>query len=249
MEKDISVQTYTNEDLGTVRTVEIDGVIYFVAIDVATILGYTNPRDAIKKHVDDEDKNTVAIRDGNKGNPNISVINESGLYSLILQSKLPKAKDFKRWVTSEVLPAIRKSGFYSLVGMPNETAESIDEDKPTKETTAREYLQIAKIIATCKQDRLPLVLNLLQKGGWEVATPQELVLSGVADTSGAGEKIEAAMQKYGLTYSQLAEAIGWNRITIYYYYTRQRFPKPKKYVELLNDLDSLAERFSKAELE
>lgn len=57
------------------------------------------------------------------------------------------------------------------------------------------------------------------------------------------------MQKYGLTYSQLAEAIGWNRITIYYYYTRQRFPKPKKYVELLNDLDSLAERFSKTDLE
>lgn len=173
MEKDINVQIYTNEDLGTVRTVEIDGVIYFVAIDVVKILGYKNGSRDVRVHVDDEDLMTIKIPQYQNSTlvSNALVINESGLYSLILQSKLPKAKDFKRWVTSEVLPAIRKSGFYSLVGMPNETAVPIDEDKPTKEFTPHDYLQVAKVIASCKTERLPLVLRMLQKGGWEVAAP------------------------------------------------------------------------------
>lgn len=80
--------------------------------DVATALGYSNTRDALNRHVDNEDKNTVVIPDGNKGNPNQTIINESGLYSLIFGSKLEKAKRFKHWVTSEVLPCIRKHGGY-----------------------------------------------------------------------------------------------------------------------------------------
>ena len=95
-----------------VRTLLINDEPYFVGKDVTEILGYKNPRDAIQKHVDDEDKNSVAIRDGNKGNPNQTVINESGVYALIFGSKLPSAKKFKHWVTSEVLPQIRKSGAY-----------------------------------------------------------------------------------------------------------------------------------------
>ena len=95
-----------------VRTLLINDEPYFVGKDVTEILGYKNPRDAIQKHVDDEDKNSVAIRDGNKGNPNQTVINESGVYALIFGSKLPIAKKFKHWVTSEVLPQIRKSGAY-----------------------------------------------------------------------------------------------------------------------------------------
>jgi anti-repressor protein len=96
-----------------VRTLTINSEPYFVGKDVANILGYSNSRKALKDHVDDEDKNTVTIRDGiTRGNPNQVVINESGLYSLIMSSKLPTAKKFKRWVTSEVLPAIRKHGAY-----------------------------------------------------------------------------------------------------------------------------------------
>lgn len=90
----------------------IDGQPYFVGKDIAEALGYSNTRDALVRHVDDEDKNTVVIPDG-IGNPNKTVINESGLYSLILSSKLPKAKEFKHWVTSEVLPSIRKTGGYN----------------------------------------------------------------------------------------------------------------------------------------
>lgn len=95
-----------------VRTVLINDEPYFVGKDIADVLRYSNSRKALIDHVDEEDKNTVTIRDGNKGNPNQVVINESGMYSLVLSSKLPNAKKFKRWVTNEVLPSIRKHGAY-----------------------------------------------------------------------------------------------------------------------------------------
>lgn len=107
------IQIFKNDEFGQVRTTTINGEPWFVGKDVADILGYSNPRDAIAKHVDDDDRNTVAIRDG-KGNPNQTIINESGLYALIIGSKLPTAKKFKRWVTSEVLPSIRKTGSYTV---------------------------------------------------------------------------------------------------------------------------------------
>ena len=108
-----TLKIFEHEKLGKVRTVLINGEPWFVARDVATCLNYSNTRDAVAKHVDSEDKNTVAICDGIHGNPNKVVINESGVYSLILSSKKPEAKEFKRWVTSEVLPTIRKYGFYA----------------------------------------------------------------------------------------------------------------------------------------
>ena len=104
-----------------VRTLKINDEPWFVGKDLATILGYSNTRDALNKHVDSEDKNTVAIRDGiTRGNPNQTIVNESGMFSLILSSNLPNAKKFKRWVTSEVLPAIRKTGLYQLPQTPEE---------------------------------------------------------------------------------------------------------------------------------
>ena len=109
------LQIFSNPEFGQVRTVEIDGQPWLVGKDVAVSLGYKNPRDALDRHVDDEDKNTVVNPDGNRGNPNMVIINESGLYSLILSSKMPKAKAFKHWVTGEVLPAIRKNGVYESV--------------------------------------------------------------------------------------------------------------------------------------
>lgn len=106
------IQVFKNEEFGSVRTVERNGEPWFIGKDVASVLGYSNSRKALADHVDSEDKNTVAIRDGIVGNPNQTIINESGLYSLILGSKLPSAKRFKHWVTSEVLPAIRRNGVY-----------------------------------------------------------------------------------------------------------------------------------------
>ena len=115
--KENGLMIFQNEEFGQVRSVTVNGEPWFVGKDVATILGYSNPRDALARHTDDEDKNTVVIHDGTSGNPNVVIINESGLYSLILSSKLPDAKKFKRWVTSEVLPALRKTGAYSMPNM------------------------------------------------------------------------------------------------------------------------------------
>lgn len=105
------IQIFKNDSFGTIRTVEVDGVPYFVGKDVAEILGYSNPRKAIVDHVDVEDKG-VTICDTLGGRQTLAVINESGVYALVFGSKLPKAKEFKHWVTSEILPTIRKHGAY-----------------------------------------------------------------------------------------------------------------------------------------
>ena len=107
-----NLQVFTKDEFGTIRTVQLNNETYFVGKDVAEALGYKNTRDALVAHVAEEDKNTVAISDGNRGNPNQTVINESGLYALIFGSKLESAKRFKHWVTSEILPSIRKHGIY-----------------------------------------------------------------------------------------------------------------------------------------
>ncbi len=122
--------------------------VWFKGYDVATILGYKNSRDALKKHVDFDDKlkvediTTVAFCDASKIKKNIIFINESGLYSLILRSKLEAAKQFKRWVTSEVLPSIRKTGSYTM---------------PTKDTRA--YIEDAFMIEGISNAKIQMLLN------------------------------------------------------------------------------------------
>ena len=105
------IRIFENEEFGKVRTVIKDGEPWFVGKDVAEILGYTNTRDALAKHTDTEDKADVAIHDGRQ-NRKMTIINESGLYSLILSSKMPRAKEFKRWVTATILPTLRRTGGY-----------------------------------------------------------------------------------------------------------------------------------------
>lgn len=117
------LQIFKHDGFGEIRTLEINGEPWFVGKDVASILGYSNSRDALRKHVDEEDKG-VANCDTPGGIQETTIINESGLYSLILSSKLPQAKAFKRWVTSEVLPAIRKQGAYSL-GVPTNFRDAL----------------------------------------------------------------------------------------------------------------------------
>ena len=107
------LQVFQNAEFGSVRTTTVNGEVMFVAKDVATILGYTNTPKAIRDHIDDEDKLTERIVLSGQ-NREVIFINESGLYSLILSSKMPNARKFKRWVTAEVLPAIRKHGMYAI---------------------------------------------------------------------------------------------------------------------------------------
>lgn len=107
----MELKIFENEDFGKVRTVCIDGEPYFVGKDVAQALGYSDAFGAIKKHIDNEDKQNCQ-NDSFETPRGMTIINESGLYSLVLSSKLPKAKKFKRWVTSEILPSIRKTGAF-----------------------------------------------------------------------------------------------------------------------------------------
>jgi prophage antirepressor-like protein len=107
------MQIFNHPDYGDIRTVEINNAPYFVGKDVAVALGYQKPNDAINQHVDIADTVKYSIRSGGQMRE-VTLINESGVYSLIFSSKLPKAKEFKHWATTEVLPSIRKSGGYSI---------------------------------------------------------------------------------------------------------------------------------------
>ena len=120
------LKIFEHPDFGKIRTVTIDDEPYLVGRDVADVLGYQNGSRDINRHVDEDDRRKVMIFDGNQDKETI-IINESGLYSLILGSKLPGAKKFKRWVTSEVLPSIRKHGAY----MTDETIEQVLSDPDT----------------------------------------------------------------------------------------------------------------------
>lgn len=119
----MSIQLFNSPEFGQIRTITENDDIYFVGKDVAEVLGYTNPSKALADHVDPEDKlnNETLLSLGQRGG---WLINESGLYSLVLSSKLPSAKRFKRWITSEVLPALRRQGGYMLTN-ENETPEQI----------------------------------------------------------------------------------------------------------------------------
>ena len=105
------IKIFNNDEFGSLKTIMVNNEPYFIGKEIAEILGYANPKNAVPKHVDNEDKLSTQIEYAGQKR-SVTVINESGLYSLIFGSKLPKAKQFKHWVTSEVLPTIRKTGGY-----------------------------------------------------------------------------------------------------------------------------------------
>lgn len=146
------LKTFTNAEFGSVRTIEIDNEPYFVGKDLTDILKYQNGSRDINRHVDEEDRKKTMVFDGNQNKETI-VINESGLYSLIFGSKLPKAKEFKHWVTSEVLPSIRKHGMYATEELLN------DPDLAIKAFTAlkKERERIKQLESKVEQDK-PKVL-------------------------------------------------------------------------------------------
>lgn len=117
MQNELNVFKFHDSD---VRTVLIDDEVYFVGKDVAEALGYNKPRNAIAMHVYDDDKKDAPIQGALGGKQQMTIINESGVYALVFGSKLPRAKEFKHWVTSEVLPSIRKTGGYKMPSTPEE---------------------------------------------------------------------------------------------------------------------------------
>ena len=186
------LQTFSNSEFGAIRTLNIDNAPWFVGRDVAKSLGYAKPQNAIADHVDDEDKKGALIQGTPGGSQNMVIINESGLYSLILSSKLPNAKKFKRWVTSEVLPAIRKTGSYSIE--PLQPTERI--------TTKDDYLRAASIVGSCRNERLPYVLSILAKAGLDIVQP------GDTESGECARLINKAVNDYGLSMTAIGKLTG-----------------------------------------
>lgn len=191
------LQIFNNPEFGKIRTLLLDDEPWFVGKDVAVALGYSNSKKALGDHVDLEDKRGSQIVTPG-GSQNMTIINESGLYSLILSSKLPNAKKFKRWVTSEVLPAIRKQGYYIS---PSATAP-----ENSRITTKDDYLRAASIIAGCKNERLPYVFSLLHGAGIDL---DQVSRDSGKDTSGeCARLINTAINDYGMTASGIARLVG-----------------------------------------
>lgn len=194
------LQIFNNAEFGSVRTLAINGEPYFVGRDVAEILGYSNTRDALAKRVDAEDKG-VAKCDTLGGTQELVVINESGLYSLILSSKLPNAKRFKHWVTSEVLPSIRKHGVYAideLLANPDTLISALQELKAEREKTKA----LMETVAVQNQQ----IVEMKPKASYYdvVLNCKDLVAISVIakDYGWSAKKMNKYLHKKGIQYKQ-----------------------------------------------
>ena len=145
------ITVFNNDEFGSIRAWVVDDEPWFVGKDIATILGYAKPENAIANHVDDEDKTSTLIQgSGSNYKSKAILVNESGLYSLILSSKLPNAKKFKRWVTGEVLPSIRKTGSYGKPMSQLEIAQYsinllIEQERKMKALEAQQGEQVKRL--------------------------------------------------------------------------------------------------------
>ena len=190
-----SIQVFNNTEFGEIRSMTIDGEPYFVGKDVAAALGYERPDNAIRKHVDDEDKLTHQISASGQ-NRTMYIINESGMYSLILSSKLEGAKRFKRWVTSEVLPSIRKTGAFAT---DSAAAELKARELRVKEMNAQARLMNAETRR----------LTILQKEkGLSKVAVDALAVRAMEDVTGKdlGEYLPRTEKTYSA--SEIGNALG-----------------------------------------
>ena len=191
------LRTWNFED-HEVRTVEIDGEPWFVGKDVATVLGYQNGSKALSDHVDEEDKlNNESLSSlGQRGG---WLINESGLYSLILSSKLPNAKAFKRWVTSEVLPTIRKTGSYTYRRTnPNEEKALQIQEMDTRIRMSEQFLKLAEIETTLSKNyRDILISKSVEVLAGEQLLPLPKVTQKTYSAKEVGEMLGVTAQRIG----------------------------------------------------
>lgn len=222
------LQIFDNPEFGRIRGLMLDGDPWFVGKDVAGALGYSNPRKALGDHVDDADKG-VTKRDTLGGMQNITIINESGLYSLILSSKLPTAKRFKHWVTSEVLPAIRKTGRYEM-----EVSAAPARYAPTRPLTTDDYEDAARTIAKCHNSRLPLVIDLYRKAGLDI---QEIPAEETPQLSDERRKADFVKLLNQYSLKDLYEKLQMPKASVYYYRIGKVFPHDGRYNEIIQILE------------
>lgn len=214
------LQVFTNPEFGQVRTVTIEKEPWFVGKDVAVALGYENPQKAVRTHVDTEDRGVTEMGTPG-GKQNICIINESGLYALIFGSKLESAKRFKHWVTHEVLPAIRKTGSYSII--PKARALTTDD-----------YMKAAQLAATCRNERLPYVLGFLEQAGFfipEVTTPAPALDEPVDCT-----EIQRLMDERGISVTELSKLTNICKASLSYYKRGIYKPNRERYRIIIDAL-------------
>lgn len=219
--------TFENDQFGNVRTIEENGKIYFCGNDVARALGYSNCRDALGKHCKGVVKRDTPTTSGVQS---MSFIPEGDLYRLITHSKLPTAEKFEQWVFDEVLPTIRQTGKYDV-------SEQDDTIRPMMLPDAKDYLTAARLIAHCPKERLRIVINLLENGGFDTSlAKQELAATSTANIS---DVINETIERTGLSCRRIAEIIGIPENTLTGYKRKERFPKPEKYNEIVGILKSI----------
>lgn len=206
------LQVFNNPEFGQIRTLMIEDAPWAVGKDVATALGYKDAYNALKVHVDTEDRQNW--RNTSFESPRgMTIINESGLFSLILSSKLPSAKRFKHWVTSEVLPALRRSGKYEIATQDDPAPPVAEQRKLTPD----DYLRAASIVGSCRNERLPIVLNMLAQGGFTVPILEDMdAATRGKDVYGkTAMAINDAVNGYGISCHKIASLTGLPAATIY----------------------------------
>lgn len=217
------IQVFEHPTFGPIRVAAVDGEPWFVAADVCRALEHSNVSRAMERLDDDEKANFKLGLPGGDTN----CVNEPGLYSLVLGSRKPEAKAFKRWITHEVLPAIRETGSYSVVSI----ASTVDQ----RVLTTDDYLKAAVIVANCRNERLPYVLGFLEKGGWEIPRAQNTPI----DRTPIAVIINRTLEETGLTVSALEKMTHTAHAQFYRYKNGQTEPKPKSYDRIAAILNGL----------
>lgn len=213
-----NIQVFNNPEFGDIRTVEIDGEPWFVGKDVATALGYVDAFGALKKHVDSEDKQNCQ-NDSFNTPRGMTIINESGLYSLILGSKLDSARRFKHWVTSEVLPSIRKTGAY------------VQQEIKVPDVSPELIVRCAEIISASSTDKIPYVLEILKhiipdlgnSVSAEVTKAPRLSQAGYTVPFNGGKLLDV-LNARNMSIAEFARLVGIKSDRIYEYCDGRRKP-------------------------
>lgn len=199
-----ALQTFNNEEFGSIRTLTIDNEPWFVAGDICRALGLSNPTMTVQRLDGDERaKFNLGVHD----NDGTNCVNEYGLYNLILASRKKAAKDFKRWITHEVLPALRKTGSYAL-----------PDAQEQRDITRDDYLRAASIVGQCKNERLPVVMKLLENAGLSIPRLQDIAPTQIPDRDTMGETaalINKAVNEYGIGFRMLERLTGISSTQLY----------------------------------
>lgn len=237
----LKIFQYENNEI---RTILRDGEPWWVLTDVCQVLEIENSRN-VAARLDEDEKNTVHLTDGIRGNPNMTIINESGLYKVILRSDKPEAKKFTRWVTHEVLPAIRKTGQYHV--SPKTAAVR-------RALTTDDYIKAASLVANCRNERLPYVLGFLEQGGFETPVVEERAeqMNSAPESypfammlppqATASEAINWVIRNLGLTPAQIGKMTGLCASCISRYRDEKIKPKPERAELIVRVITEYVER-------